>query len=91
MAESSNGKSSFGSTRPTWRARPSNGPARRRSGAAGCRKTASRHAEETLRQQRSVLRVRNEGHRSLLTFKGPVQPGPMKVREELETVVTTAT
>lgn len=44
--------------------------------------------DEHLRRQRSVLRVRNEGHRSLLTFKGPVRPGPMKVREELETVVS---
>ncbi len=43
--------------------------------------------DEHLRRQRSVLRVRNEGHRSLLTFKGPARPGPMKVREELETVV----
>ncbi len=43
--------------------------------------------DERLRMERSVLRIRNEGQRSLLTFKGPVQPGPMKVREELETVV----
>jgi adenylate cyclase class 2 len=34
-----------------------------------------------------VLRVRVESGRSLLTFKGPVQPSPMKLREEIETVV----
>ena len=43
--------------------------------------------DERLRMERSALRIRNEGQRSLLTFKGPVQPCPMKVREELETVV----
>ena len=43
--------------------------------------------DERLRQQRSVVRVRSEGPRSLLTFKGPVVPGPVKAREELETVV----
>jgi adenylate cyclase, class 2 len=40
-----------------------------------------------LRQRRSVLRVRQESGTSLLTFKGPVQPAAMKVREELETAV----
>jgi len=34
-----------------------------------------------------VLRVRIEPGKSLLTFKGPVQPSAMKLREELETVV----
>jgi adenylate cyclase class 2 len=43
---------------------------------------------EDLRRQRCALRIRNDGPRSLLTFKGPVQPGPMKLREELETVVS---
>jgi len=42
---------------------------------------------ETLRQRRCVLRVRVESGKSLLTFKGPVQPSPMKLREEIETVI----
>lgn len=44
-------------------------------------------SDELLRKRRSVLRVRMEIGRSLLTYKGPVQPSPMKLREERETVV----
>ena len=43
--------------------------------------------DEELRKRRCVLRVRVECGKSRLTFKGPVQPGVMKIREELETVV----
>ena len=43
--------------------------------------------DEQLRHRRCILRVRMESGRSLLTFKGPVQPSDMKLREELETVV----
>src|SRR3954454_19265864 len=43
---------------------------------------------DDLRRRRSALRVRVDGGRSLLTFKGPVQPARVKVREELETVVS---
>jgi adenylate cyclase class 2 len=43
--------------------------------------------DEQLRRQRCVLRVRMESGKSRLTWKGPVQPSTMKLREELETVV----
>jgi adenylate cyclase, class 2 len=43
---------------------------------------------DLLYRRRCVLRVRNEGGKSLLTFKGPVQPGPVHIREEHETVVS---
>jgi adenylate cyclase class 2 len=43
--------------------------------------------DDLLRRRRCVLRVRLECGRTLLTFKGPVQASPMKLREELETVV----
>jgi adenylate cyclase class 2 len=43
--------------------------------------------DEELRRRRCVLRVRVENGKSRLTFKGPVQPGHMKLREEIETVV----
>src|SRR5712692_88854 len=43
--------------------------------------------DDMLHRRRCVLRVRMESGKSLLTFKGPVQPSDMKLREELETVV----
>jgi adenylate cyclase class 2 len=44
-------------------------------------------ANDTLRRRDSVLRVRMESGKSLVTFKGPVKPARTKARDELETVV----
>jgi adenylate cyclase class 2 len=64
--------------------------------AAGCTPLLGRRLQEDvlldrendeLRQRRCVLRVRTESGKSRLTFKGPVQASPMKLREEVETVV----
>jgi adenylate cyclase class 2 len=43
--------------------------------------------DEMLRRRRATLRVRSEGGKSLLTYKGPAVPGLFKLREEHETVV----
>jgi adenylate cyclase class 2 len=43
--------------------------------------------DERLRRTRCVLRIRIEGGKGKVTFKGPVQPSPMKLREESETMV----
>jgi adenylate cyclase class 2 len=40
-----------------------------------------------LRAKRAVVRLRCEPDRAFVTYKGPVQPGPMKMREEQETEV----
>jgi adenylate cyclase, class 2 len=37
-----------------------------------------------------ALRVRRDGDRSAITWKGPAQGGPMKTREEIETIVARA-
>jgi adenylate cyclase, class 2 len=47
-------------------------------------------ADNALRARRAAVRLRREPDRAFLTYKGPVQPGPMKLREEQETEVTDA-
>jgi adenylate cyclase class 2 len=46
--------------------------------------------DNALRARRAVVRLRREPDRAFLTFKGPVHPGPMKMREEQETEVADA-
>ena len=43
--------------------------------------------DESLRRRRCVLRIRIENGKSRITFKGPVQPSVMKLRDEFETIV----
>ncbi len=43
--------------------------------------------DESLRRRRCVLRIRVENGKSRITFKGPVQPSLVKLRDEFETVV----
>jgi adenylate cyclase class 2 len=45
-------------------------------------------ADGELRRRRSTLRLRTDAGHSILTFKGPVQASALKVREEVETIVT---
>ena len=70
--------------------------ARRAVLAAGCTPRLGRRLQadalldtddEDLRRRRCVLRVRVENGKSRVTFKGPVQPSIMKLREEDETLV----
>ncbi|HEY2434830.1 MAG TPA: class IV adenylate cyclase [Vicinamibacterales bacterium] len=42
---------------------------------------------ESLRRRGCALRIRCENGKSRITFKGPIQPSTMKLRDEFETVV----
>ena len=43
--------------------------------------------EQSLRQAGSALRVRRDGQKAILTFKGAAERGPVKSRPEIETTV----
>jgi predicted adenylyl cyclase CyaB len=47
-------------------------------------------ADRTLAQTGTALRIRRDGEGVRLTWKGPIQPGPVKAREELETAAEDA-
>jgi len=47
-------------------------------------------ADSALRARRAVVRLRREPDCAFITYKGPVRPGPMKMREEQETEVADA-
>lgn len=47
-------------------------------------------ADRALSGRGCALRVRDDGGTAFLTWKGPVAPGPLKVREELETSAASA-
>jgi adenylate cyclase, class 2 len=72
------------------------GAARTALGELGARPLRPRRLQDDVlldsddgRLQRSgcTLRVRRDGEHSAVTWKGPAQAGPMKTREEIETVV----
>jgi len=75
---------------------PSVDEARRAVASAGGELSAARRllddqlfdtADAMLRRSRTALRVRRDGDRGLVTWKGPLQSGLVKSREEIETEV----
>lgn len=46
------------------------------------------HPAHPIQSARCALRIRRDGTRGFMTFKGPPQPGAVKIREEFETEVS---